>query len=185
MESTARLVGYVTELLPPTDTRYARPLSVRALARVRRDDESSTDADSGLPRGLATAVRGVVREWLHPTRRVHDQVVAAVLHREEYDRGTAFWTGAAVLLPETERLVVTHRGHWFRTDDGRDWLDNRVCRGCTATGGRDYILDACGPCSRPPTADDIRAAFDLPDHTPVEMTDLPRPAPSAVPELVA
>lgn len=56
-------------------------------------------------------------------------------------------------------LVVTGRGHWYRSDDPMDVLHNdRLCRGCGHHGHFDYILDY-QPCGRPATGQDVVSAL--------------------------
>lgn len=46
-------------------------------------------------------------------------------------------------------VLVTVRGHWYRSDDPRDTFHNDpVCRGCAHHGHFDYILDY-RPCTAP------------------------------------
>ncbi len=60
------------------------------------------------------------------------------------------------------RVRVTRRGHWYRTDDVNDGLNNdTVCRGCGHHGHFPYILDY-EACSSPATAAGVAAALSGP-----------------------
>lgn len=56
-------------------------------------------------------------------------------------------------------VLVTARGHWYRSDDPRDTFHNDpVCRGCKAHGHFDYILNRV-PCARPATPELVAEAL--------------------------
>ncbi|MFB7763576.1 hypothetical protein [Streptomyces xiamenensis] len=190
----AHIAGMLPENRVQDAEDFAQDALLKLWRRHKRGESLDASDGLGLPAALISAAYDVVHaapeQPVLLRFRDHHAPVASVacvidalpepaqITRREISTGVWWYTaglgkdGRPAEDFDQVGVTISKRGHWYGSRDRRNWLNNRVCRGagCTASGRIPSNLDQALPgelCPAPPTADDLRAALEVPPNTSV------------------